>query len=90
MLRGERKPGKKWSGKDRAFALALTVYEADLCNGCGQPMSNTTGDHPHDYNVDSIRCMACSELEDHREESSKKPESGEKLFVVKDAYGPTA
>ena len=83
MLRGERKPGKKWSQRDRAFALALTAYEADLCNGCGQPMSRTTGEHPTDYEVHRINCMACAELEEHRD-SKREPEKGEKTYVVKD------
>lgn len=83
VLRGERKPGKKWSSRDRAFALALTLYEADLCNGCGQPMSLSSGDHPHDYQVERIRCMACAEIEDDRE-GSRKPESGEKTYVIRD------
>lgn len=83
VLRGERKPGKKWSAKDRAFALALTAYEADLCKGCGQPMSRTTGEHPTDYEVHRINCVACAELEEHRR-LDRTPEDGEKTYVVKD------
>lgn len=83
VLRGERKPGKKWSGKDRAFALALQVYEADLCGGCGKPMSLTTGEHPHDYEADTITCVGCAELEMFRE-GSREPEKGEKTFLRKE------
>ena len=83
VLRGERKPGKKFTGKDRAFALALTVYEADLCQGCGKPMSLTSGDHPHDYEVDTITCVGCEELERFRD-SSREPAQGEKTFLVKE------
>lgn len=83
VLRGERKPGKKWSNRDRAFALALTLYEADLCSGCGQPMSLSAGDHPHDYQVERIRCMGCAEIEEDRE-GSRKPDSGEKTYVIRD------
>ena len=83
VLRGDRKPGKKWSDKDRAFALALTAYEADLCGGCGQPMSRSSGDHPHDYDIRTTRCMGCAEIEEHRD-SSKKPDTGEKTYVVRD------
>ena len=83
MLRGERKPGKKWSARDRAFALALTVYEADLCNGCGKPMSLTSGKHPHDYEVETTKCVGCEELEMFRE-VTREPEKGEKTFLVKE------
>ena len=83
VLRGERKPVKKFTAKDRAFALALTVYEADLCGGCGKPMSLTSGDHPHDYEVETTTCVGCAELEMFLE-GSREPEKGEKTFVVKD------
>lgn len=85
VLRGERKPGKKWSGKDRAFALALTAYEADLCQGCGQPMSLSSGEHAHDYDVRHTRCMACAEVEEFQQSSKAKDmDSGTKTYVVKD------
>ncbi len=85
MLRGARKPGKKWTMRDRAFALALTLYEADLCNGCGQPMSLSSGEHPHDYDIRDTRCMACAELEEFQQsEKSKNLEPGTKTYVVVD------
>lgn len=83
VLRGERRPGKKWTARDRAFALALTAYEADLCQGCGQPMSMTSGEHPHDYDIRTTVCMGCAEIEEFRE-GSRTPEKGEKTYVVKD------
>lgn len=87
VLRGERKPGKKFTGKDRAFALALTVYEADLCQGCGKPMSLTghaQGEHAkQSYSIDTITCIGCEELEMNRE-SSKEPVKGEKVFLIRD------
>lgn len=83
VLRGERKPGKKWTTTDRMFALALNAFEADLCNGCGQPMSMSSGEHPHDYQIERTRCMACAEVEEDRE-GSRKPESGEKTYVIRD------
>lgn len=46
-------------------------------------MSLTTGEHPHDYEVYRINCMACAELEEHRE-LKREPEKGEKTYVVKD------
>lgn len=85
VIRGERKPGKKWTTVDRTFALALSVYEADLCHGCGQPMSLSSGDHAHDYDIRTTRCMGCAELEEHRDSSkAKDAQSGTKTFVVID------
>lgn len=85
VLRGERKPGKKWSQKDRALALALTLYEADLCQGCGQPMSLSSGEHPHDYEVRNTRCMACAEIEEFQDSGKAKTlDSGTKTYVVVD------
>lgn len=84
VLRGERKPGKKWSAKDRTFALALQVYEADLCNGCGKPLSVTAGDHRHDYEPDTTVCVGCEELEKFRD-GAREPAKGEKTFLVKES-----
>lgn len=83
VLQGDRKPGKKWTMRDRSFALALTAHEADLCRGCGQPMSRTTGEHKHDFEVETVTCVACDELERFRE-LSREPEKGEKTYVVRD------
>lgn len=79
VLTGHRKPGKKWTVKDRSFALALTIYEAELCNGCGQPMSMSTGELT--YQIDTITCEACAELEDHRDGSAEHV-NGEKTYVT--------
>lgn len=46
-------------------------------------MSMTSGDHPHDYDIRTTRCMACAEIEEHRN-NSKEPETGEKTYVVLD------
>lgn len=83
VLLGERKPGKKWTGKDRAFALALVAYEADLCRGCGQPMSLTSGDHPHDYDINTAICIGCAEIDEHRR-LDREPADGEKTYVTLD------
>lgn len=46
-------------------------------------MSMTSGERPHDYEIEHIRCMACAELEEHRE-LTRTPPSGEKTFVALD------
>jgi len=46
-------------------------------------MSLTTGKHAHDYEVRRVNCMACAELDEFRR-LDRKPEDGEKTYVVKD------
>lgn len=72
MLRGYRAPGSVWSDQDGLLAAALVQYEADLCPGCGQPLSESTdsshdpdnrhGTHRYDA-LDPVRCFACTALE---------------------------
>lgn len=38
VIRGERRPGQRWTDRDALLLQALTYYEASLCSGCGQPM----------------------------------------------------
>lgn len=60
-----------WREQDGLLAAALTLYEADLCSGCGHPLSETTdpdadpsnreGHHRYDA-LDPVRCFACDAL----------------------------
>lgn len=72
MLRGYQAPGSVWREQDGLLAAALVMYEADLCKGCGQPLSESTdplssAHHPdgtHRYEVpDPSRCFSCDALE---------------------------
>jgi hypothetical protein len=38
----------EWTDEDRDLALALAAYEADLCPGCHQPLSETTNPENED------------------------------------------
>lgn len=50
-----------WTDADRAWAMALLTYEADLCSGCGHPRSETTETHNEfAYVGKAIRCHACA------------------------------
>jgi hypothetical protein len=52
----------EWDDDNRAWAQALLAYEADLCPGCRQPMSETTSaDHEGRYvSRPAIRCHRCT------------------------------
>lgn len=78
VVRGQRPPGEKWTYTDQVTALALTTYEASLCPGCGQPLVHSTGDHPRNYEVKTISCVGCNELETW----TKELQPGERKYVV--------
>jgi len=75
---GEGEP--LWLDEDREWALALQAYEASLCNGCGQPLSQTTGEHPAEFESDipdeSTGCTALragmADYADHPKRESLK------------------
>jgi hypothetical protein len=54
-------PGEPlWLDDDRDWALALTEYENDICDGCGQPRSQTTApEAEYAYRAVAIRCHGC-------------------------------
>lgn len=50
-----------WTDEDRAWAIALLEYEADLCSGCGQPRSETTeAANETKYTTTALRCHGCA------------------------------
>ncbi|MEU3252869.1 hypothetical protein [Streptomyces sp. NPDC006997] len=50
-----------WLEEDRAWALALTQVEADICPDCGQPWAEATStDAEFAYRAELIRCHACT------------------------------
>ena len=67
MLRLGREPGKAWLPSDVMLALALTEYEAGLCDGCGQPMHQSMDPETEGRWVapPPARCHACTAIE-HR------------------------
>ena len=86
-FRGTTAPGEKWTGTDRTLAMALTIYEAGLCGGCGQPLALThsSDDHKgHGYAVQTYECTSCSELESVSDETKKADVPGTKRYTVLD------
>ena len=72
-----------WSDVDRLLAEALTMYEAALCDGCGQPLHESTSPDADPDNRSSsmryevpppMRCFACTALD-----SAVKPYTGDKV-----------
>lgn len=51
-----------WDAEDRAIIYALEEYEADLCPGCGQPLSESLhveGRPDPKYTYEYAVCIGC-------------------------------
>lgn len=57
-------PGEPlWLDDDRDWAIALHLVEADTCDGCGQPRSESVlPENEFAYSVTPIRCHSCAAL----------------------------
>ena len=57
-------PGEPlWTAEDRAWAIALLEYEADLCSGCGQPRSESTDSkNEFRYSPTVLVCHGCRKV----------------------------
>jgi hypothetical protein len=64
LLRSVTTTEPEWDDTERAYAITLLDLEADLCNGCGQPLSETTLREAFDgYDVpDPHACQGCKAL----------------------------
>ena len=84
MLRGQRRPGKKWTETDRLLILALQAYEDDLCPGCGQPRTyGMDGDAQGHYAAHKATCWGCS-VKQRADKAEKEPPPGQYRYVVAD------
>lgn len=85
VLRGERRPGERWTEHDTTLALALTLHEDTLCSGCRQPLQDSTSEDADPALLDTVpyvvppptRCHACTALDEASE-------------VYADAHAPAA
>ena len=61
VLRGERAPTAAWTEQDGLLAQALTLYESQLCSGCGHPVAETMGEeNDGEWASEEFRCHACT------------------------------
>lgn len=76
----------EWDDESRALAVALTLWEADKCGGCGQPLSETTEvDSDGMYRPTVIRCHACTAAQIATEMFQDAPQSSA-LMVSTERY----
>ena len=61
-------PSTPVTDTDRLLALALDLYEGDLCPGCGQPRTyaHDADSEKHWHVPDATRCHACTAIEAKR------------------------
>lgn len=78
----------EWTEQDLAEAIALLKVEADTCNGCGEPLSETTDPEAEGgYDVDApTRCHACTELA--RARAVERPHPEALYFEVRRTWKP--
>lgn len=62
FLRGAKR--LRWSVVDRLLAVALTIYEAGICSGCGQSLRESTDPELEDKWTTDLphRCHACTAI----------------------------
>jgi hypothetical protein len=70
-----------WTDEDRGLAYDLAEYDADCCDGCGQPLSVTTlkensDAYVLDPDVPFVRCHYCTGAEVHGAMLEKWPHNG--------------
>lgn len=82
-IRFGRKPSK-WTVKDRALAIALTIHEDGLCPSCGQPVERSWNeDMEGEYVAHRRVCHACKAIHlDHDSHGPLGP--GERSYVTDD------
>jgi hypothetical protein len=74
---------KKWTPKDRALAVALTIHEDGLCSGCGQPRDRSWNeDMAGEYKAHRVICQGC--MEAHLEQDAHGPRKPAEAIFVRD------
>jgi len=63
-----------WTDEDRAWAIALTLEETEVCGGCGQPVAECVDPRNEDaYQATSWRCHACTAKDKEGEKYREAP-----------------
>lgn len=51
----------KWTDEDRAWAIALTMEESEVCPGCGRQLAECSDPrNEFGYKVTAWKCHACT------------------------------
>jgi uncharacterized cysteine cluster protein YcgN (CxxCxxCC family) len=81
---------RKWGSTGRALAVALTDYEASLCDGCGQPvhLSMDPENEGHWVAPLPMRCHACTVIA-HRVKDYEKADAPDALKFHAELHGAT-
>lgn len=86
MLRGQRRPGQRWTPTDSALAVALQAYEDDCCPGCGTPRTyGMDPDAAGHFHAQTATCYGCAALDRENERRGDKPAPpGQRQYVAPD------
>ena len=63
MLVGDDVKNRKWATvRNRLLAMALTMHEQSLCQGCGQPVGESSDPDGPEYGAEDYECRGCAVL----------------------------
>lgn len=73
-----------WSSEDRQMAMAYDTYLAELCGGCGSPLSETTAPENEDGYMPepALRCHKCTAREQAAALYEKSPQPGALMIPI--------
>lgn len=85
-MRGQRRPGKRWTPTDWALTVALQAYEDDCCPGCGTPRTyGMDPDAAGHYHTRTSTCHACAAIDSaHDKRDGRSLPPGVKEFAAPD------
>lgn len=84
VVRGHRRPGRKWTPRDRLLLLALQAYEDDLCPGCGTPRTYSMDpDAAGRFRDATVTCHGCATSQ-RAQDAQPKPPPGTYRTVTPD------
>lgn len=81
MLLGDDDPkNSSWGERrNRLLATALTILEAQICSGCGQPLHESTDPDGPDYSIEDYECRGCKLVDES--ETGKSDAPGVKWYI---------
>lgn len=88
LMAAETLTEPEWTPDDRALALQLADYEAELCDGCGHPLADTT-DPDAEYRYEpgpAIRCHRCTAAHQAAALYEKSPHPRALHYTIRDRH----